>query len=549
MGSGVLGQVNIVLEAPANQGETNLLPLTAVAGTMSLINGIPAAPASGYRLHFYVQSNTATGTFTMNGKDPSGNTISETIPPSGSIPIPDPTGQNANVAGYEYESKLVYGSTTAISNAITTTGLTNGSIKVGAVAAGKFLLPCDLDFSLEPEQYQPNEHRGSYDQDFVNIQLRRIAIVSKLDQDFYPETSLWFWYMITGQVPTITTLPASPTALKASTAVSTTPQSLTTQPTGPGMLLQFVLTAVGATGTIGITGLDINGAAQNETLTIPNVASQTVYSTKVYSAVNASGIVYTGMTGGSAAINGAFGLQYVFLPANTDPYTAAIEFFTGTDSGTLPFSALSDGSLEWAVEKPAKLTNVKGIAQDFIPIGDRTITPLATNQITSLGIPTDQPLQGTNSVMWIDPITGTPATTLYNDLISGKIDFKHEVFGKWTSSGTGPVPLVYNRIYRKKRLTTGMITIDFRDNLQYEQFRKNRKQYYALKWIGRDIGGGFSKSLQIILPVYIQKFQRKPGVEKENVEADIEFKCVYDPGIGATYKIVLQNQNPPTYTS
>ena len=250
MSSGVRGIVNLALEQTGAglQGEQVILPLTAVAGTMSLTNGIPATPASGYRLHVYVQQNTAVGTITIAGKDINGNTISEVIPPTGSIPIQDPNAQNNNVGSFEWLSTKVFGSATVTTSAVTTTGLTNGSIKIGAVAAGKYLEPIDFDFAHEPEQFSPDEFRGSYDRDFLNLQLRRIALLSKADQDLYADTSLWFWYMICNASPTITTLPGTPTVLLVSTAVSSTPISLSTQPLPPGQKLQFVLTSVGASG-------------------------------------------------------------------------------------------------------------------------------------------------------------------------------------------------------------------------------------------------------------------------------------------------------------
>ena len=188
------------------------------------------------------------------------------------------------------------------------------------------------------------------------------------------------------------------------------------------------------------------------------------------------------------------------------------------------------------------LTGVKGIAQDYIPIGVRTSAILSTSQVTSLGQPTEQPLVGDNSVVWIDAITGTPATTLFNDLISAKIDFKHDVVGKWTATASGATPECYNRVYRKKRETTLTLTIDFTNNAQVNVFLQNKKQYYAFQWYGKNIGGGNSKGVQIICPVYIQKPTRKPGLDKENVEMDIEAKCFYDPGIGATYKVTVISQ-------
>lgn len=540
MGTGVLAQVNWVAEA--NPGEQPLLAMTAVAPTMSLTSA--PSGSSGMRFRFKVISNTAVGTITITGKDINGNTISETIPPAGSIPVPPANAQNPYVGCFDYVSKLVYGAGTSITNALATTGLTNGSLSVGGIQAGKYELPCDFDFDLHYDEYSPDEFRGSYDRDFELYQGRRVATIDKADQDLYPETSLWFWHMLCDATPTVTTLPASPTVLKASAAVSGGPFSLTTQPSLPGMKLQFVTSGVTALGTIVITGTDINGNVQTETLNIPNVAAGTYYSAFVYKTVNASGIVFTGLTGGSVAINGVYGFQWVFIPDNNDPLTAAFEFFTGTDSGIFPFCALTEGALEYAPDKEAKISG-KGIAQDFLPIGDRTTLNLATNQVTSLGQPVDKAWIGTWSQMWVDAGVGTPGMTLYADMLTNKITWKWDATGKWTSM----LSQVYNRIRRKKRETMASLSIDFTNQAQAEAFRKALRQFFQYQLIGQDIGGGNQKSITFLGAAKIEKFKRKPGLEVDTVEADVDLRFLYDPTIGASYKVTIVNQAAPTYTS
>lgn len=541
MGTAVLGTVGFVTEPTATPGEQSLLAYTAVSGTMSLTNA--PSGSTGMRLRIRVINNTATGTVTIAGNDINGNSITETTP---TIPIPAPGGQNPYVAGFDYVTTHVYGSSTATSNAITTSGITNGSLYVGGVQDAKYLIPCDFDFDVHHDMYSPDEFRGSYDKDFEDLQLRRIATIDKFDQDAYPETSLLFWHMIVSSSPVVTTLPATPTVLKASTAVSGGPFSLTSQPLAPGQVLQFVTTSVGASGTIVITGTDINGNAQTETLTIPNVAAGTYYSAYVYKTVGSSGVAFTGLTSGSVAINGAYGFQWVFTPGATSaPLTGAFSFFTGTDSGVLPFVALEEVTLEYSPDKAARLSG-KGIAQDWLPIGDRTTTSLTSNRITSLGQPTDAPWVGTWSQIWIDDAaTGTVGTTLYSDLMTNKIDFKHPVEGKWTSM----LSQVYNRIRRKKRETTASLSIEFTDQLQYEVYRKNKRQYYQYQLIGKNIGGGNTKSITIKAAAKYEKLKRKPGVEADSVEADVDLRFLYDSTLGASYVVTIVNQAAPTYVS
>ena len=542
MAESVLGQV--VWAAEASAGEQALMAFTAVAGTMSLT----AAPAgsSGQRLHVKVINNTVVGTITITGKDINGNAQSETIPPTGSIPVPPATAQNPYVGAYDYVSMLVYGSGTTLASAIATTGLTNGSIYIGGVQAGKYLIPCDFDFDLHYDEYSPDEFRGSFDKDFELLQMRRLATIDKFDQDCYPETSLLYWHMMVSASPTVTTLPSSATSLLAATAVASL-TNVTTQPTTPGMKLRLAVASSSAVGTLTIVGTTPTGQALTESVQCNGNGTNgngTYYSANVFLTITS--VTPAGLTSGMVSMDGVFGFKWVFTPANSTPQTGAFEFFTGTDSGIFPYCALEEMSLEYAPDKVAHLTG-KGIAQDFLPIGDRTTLNLGTNRITSLGQPVDNPWVGTRSQVWIDNAsTGTSGTTLYNDLLTNKIDFKWPVAGKWTSMLPGEV---FNRIRRKKRETTCSITIDFTNELQAEAFRKAQRQFFQFQLIGRNIGGGNQKSITVLAAAKIETFKRKPGIEADTVEADVMLRFLYDSTIGASYTITVINQQAPTYTS
>lgn len=543
MGDGVRGQVNIVLESLTAQGEQVLLPLVVgLTSPLSLTTQPNAlSPTTGMRLHIYLSNHVGnSGTITMSGTSPTGASITE-----GPITIPAPVpGQNANVTAWEYETKKVFGTVT--SSGIVVTGI-GGNLQINGIYAGKFELEADFEFDTYPNMYSPDEFRGTFDKDVETVEQEFITMISKLDADLRPDSTLWFWYLLLNASPTITTIPATPIALLVSGAVTVTPVSLTTQPTKPGMILQFVPTSIGAAGTIVISGTNIYGQAITETINVANGTSAAFFSANVYATVNASGIAYTGMTGGSIAINGIFEWLYEFDANNTKPYTATLEFFDGTDTNSLPFSALEEGTITYEVNKQAMVSG-KGVAQLASPIGDRSLasTDSGVNWLAQLGLPTDQPLIGDNSQVWIDPApSGTPQTTLYKDLIGLKFDVKWPVVPKWTSI----LSQFFNRIYKKKREATFDATIDFTNLAQYEQMRKGQRQYFAFQLVGPNVQVGSlnAKSVTIICCAKIEKIKRKVGVDQENVEADITARCVYDATLGTAFKVLVACQTNPTY--
>lgn len=537
MGSSAKGLAALALEPIGTPGAQVLLPKTAIASTMSLTTA--PSGTTGMRMHVTIGEYTSTsGTFTITGKDTSGATLV-----CGPITVPPMLiGQNSTICDYEYVTQEIFGGTTVTTSAITTTGLV-GTMHIGGIMAAKYMMPCDIDTDGVFNTVSPSENRGTYDQDFNILQTTRTVVINKMDQALYPESSMWVWYAIVNAVPIWTTLPNTPTVLKASTAVAAGAMTLTTQPTTPGMVLIFTTTGVGAAGTIVITaGTDQFGSTVSETIAVPNVAAGTYYSTRVYSAVTGPAITFTGLTGGSVAVAGVFGFQYVFTPGATEPYTFTAEYFDGTLSSCLPFAALGDVSLDLGLDKEA-MVSAKGIARDLLPIGDRSSTPVSTSRITPLGQSSDAPMVGTNMQAFFDPISNAPLTTLYNDLFTMKIDWKWDVIPKWTAALTQS----YSRVYRKKRQTTLSALVDFNNPAMWELFRKSQRQYFGTQVVGTYMGGGYSKSVTVVAAGKVTKYARISGPDKENVEAQVDATCEYDIALGAAYRVTVVNQNPPTY--
>ena len=536
------GQINLILENLSNQGMTQLLVNAAAAATMSLTTQPITSATAGSRLVVWVMfaPQAGNGTFTFTGTDINGNAQSE-----GPITVPAPNvnAQSGVVGKFEWETTKIFKTINA--SGLTTTNMagTGALMTVQGVQGAKFEVPGVLKCKKKFEKFSPNEHRNLLDRDTKKLQTKNIVTLDELGQVMYPENSLYLPYMITGSVPVVTTVPASPTSKLASTAVAGSPLSLTTQPVAPGEMLIFAFTGTTVAGTVQITGT-VNGVTGvTETVTIPANNSGNYYSQNVYSAVNASGIVITGLTAGSIVITGVFGYQYVFLPGDT-VYSACIEMYTGVDSFSLPWCMLEEATLEFGMDKEFKVTS-KGIAQDRLVIGDRTASLLTANRVTALGQPTDLPMVGWQSLVSIDTTSGAAPTTTFGDLLDGKMSFKSPQKPKWTATNSQN----YNRVNRGKRETMFDATIDLTNVLQLEQYRMNLLQYITFQMLGQPIGGGNQKTWQFTFPVRWEDFDIESTPDKENVTAKVQAVAEYDSGLGGAYRLTIINQQAPVYAS
>lgn len=536
------GQINICLENLSHQGMQPLLTNAAPASSMSLTTQPVTSAVQGARLVVWCMSapQAGNGTITIAGKDIAGNSISE-----GPITIPAPPigAQSAVVGKWEYETTKLFASVD--SSGITTTNLASSgaTLTMFAIQGGKFLLPGKLKTKKKPEKFSPEEHRNLLDKDTHRVQTKNVCTLDELSQVVYPENSLWVAYMITGSVPTVTTVPASPDSLLASTAVSGSPLSLTTQPTAPGEFLIFAFTGTTTAGTVAISGTDIYGNAQSETVSIPANNSGSYYSANLYKSVDASGLTVTGLTSGSMTVSGVFGWKYVFLPGAV-VYSAAIEMYTGVDSFSLPWCMLDEASFDFAMDKELALST-KGICQDRIVIGDRTASYLNTNRISAIGQPGDIPMVGWQSLVYIDLTESAAPTTTFGDLLSAKIALKSPQKPGWTATNSQN----YNRVNRGKRETTFEAKIDLTNVLQLEQFRMNVLQYISFAFLGQDMGGGNNKSWTFTFPVTWDDFDIDSEPNKENVEASCNATAQYDANLGGAYRLVIICQQPPVYTA
>jgi hypothetical protein len=540
MGSAAIGSIGFAFEPTATPGEQDgfFLAYSAVAATSSAAN--QPTGSSGMRAHIRVYGNTATGTVTIVGKDINGNALTETTP---TIPIFNSALNSQEQAAFDYVTVGVYSAIN--SSGITTTGLTNGFVKISAIVAARYLLPATAKIVPKFGEFSPNEHRALPDLNTKKIQTVEDVSVD-LETTLYPNGSLWSMYSIMNSVTnpgTPTSSPGSPTSLLTTTAVSGSPLSLTTPPTFPGMKLVYVVTSASVAGTIATTGTDI---FTGETVTDTIVASGngTYYSNYTFTSVQASGIVVTGLTSGSIAVTGVFGYNRSFFPS-INPFSLTTEWYTGTDSVCVPLTSFEELGLDFDVEKEFKLS-AKGLGQWYLPIGSRLTNPMTASRVVSLAQPLDYPQAAWACQVCIDPLTNSPGTTQFGDMLSGKFTIKSPNKGihKLTNRQT------ISTVYRKKVSIAVEAKIDYTNVIQWENFRQDIKQYVQFNFYGRNVGGGNIQTIQVIIPFKFNKFEVTSTPDADFAQADIAGIGEYDGGIGASWQVNwLNSYQAPNYTS
>lgn len=553
--STALGSIGFAFEPTTAPGEQIDTPPNAASDVSILSYGAVAATASatnqptssgGMRCHIYVYSNTATGTVTIAGKDINGNSITETTP---TIPIAPVNPQSQETGRFDYVTVQVYGSINT--NGITTSGLTNGFIKIGGVYAAKYMAPGTLAIVPKYGEFSPDEHRALGDRHTHKVQTIKDVDVS-LDMTLYPDTSVFVPFVIANSVTnpsTPATNPGSPVSNLTATAVSGSPLSLTAQPTAPGQKFIVVIASSSAVGTVTLAGKDIFGNNQTETINCPANSGAangngTYYSSLVYSSINASGVTITGLTSGTIAITSVFGWNRNWLPS-LSPFTNTLEWFMGSESLCVPFVAWKDLQLDFDVTKELML-KMTGIGQDRLPIGNRSTTPLTTSNIVNTAQPIDRPTAGWACNVYIDPITGTPGTTLFGQMLSGSVKIENPLEGIHTLANRQ----VYQQIGRSKWIVTLDAKLVYTDVVQMEQYRQDNKQYVQLSFYGRQVSNNQIQTFTIIVPFKFNKFDPVSVPSGKYPEASIAGIGEYDPGIGASYKMtVLNSIQNPTYTN
>jgi hypothetical protein len=530
------GTVGLMMES-AGSGFQPILAATPIA---SSITGLTALTGStGMRLYIRITNWTTAGTISVSGTG---------IPASteGPYTVAAPTAQQVQspqLASFDLVTTNVYA--TGSSPTITTTGMANAIVAVYGIQGPKYGVPVTAFKSdRKVPEVSPLEHNGRMARDNHLIATQNETTIDTFDSDFYPDTSLYWPELMIG-IPSWTTIPATPTALFPATALAST-QSLTTQPTAPSMKLVLTVTSFTVAGTITLNGTSW-GIPTSEIISI--TGNGTYYSANSYTAIATNGIV-NATTAATLAIGGIFCFQGI-VNEEAVRATAAVEFFDGSASWVHPFSAMTEGDITITAKGEAKLT-LKGIAQDKLAIGDRTTNPLQVNRTVALANGAgDVPIAGWQTVVYIDPITGTPQTTVLTDADEEiKISIKAPVEPHWTFNNQQP----FTRAYPGKPECTATMTYDVLNLLQNEQFRQNLKQYLVVAMIGRYVGTSsgtaYYEGWTWTLPGrYDGSYGQEGDPGKANPFAKPTWRTEYDAGIGGTYQLKIITQQPPTYNS
>jgi hypothetical protein len=493
-------------------------------------------------LHFYIIGNTSSGTITIAGTSPSGSNITSQTYHVSVAP--------ENNQGYtEFTTTEVFA--TVSSSGITTTGITPCQVLVFGSYAAKYLVPITADSEEHITHFSPTDRRGILAKNFRVTSLTKGASLDKFDCALYPD-SLWMPYMLIGNTPSVTTVPATPTSLLASTTVAAT-MTLTSAPSAPGMFFIFTITGNTAVGTIVLNGKDQYGATTTETINIP-ATNGTFYSTKRYSALTTPGsneFTTTGMSGASVAVTGVFAWQYSWTydgVNNYQPYSACLEIFNGVFGYKLPYTILSDGSFDWQKEKEIAFTG-KGEAQDYLVIGDPASTSAGSNPFSTLAQPTSMPMTSWPASFYIDLGSSVPFTTQDGSLETFKVDlttgrksfYSGDGQQRWSNATWDSEP--------DFAITATMVMQNYQQYLTY--FKPNTALLFGATFQGGFLGSigsnTYFESWSWTFPGKIDTY--KPDMSKSPVEGSLKIMSEYSFAQGFAFRLSITAQVPPTYVS
>ena len=542
-------QMRLCLETGSAPGESLLMPLTTGASTMSLTtqpNTISAT--TGMHLHFFIIGNATAGTIGIVGTNASGGAQTSI---TYHVPI---APQNAQ--GYsEFTTKEAWATVTASS--ITLTTLTPCQVMVFGSFAGKFLLPITSDSEEKIAKFSPQDKRGILAKNLRVTQLGKMTDLSKFDSALYPD-SLWAYYMLIGNTPVVTTVPAVPTTKLAATTIAAT-MTLTTGPASPGEFFIFTPAANSVAGTIVLSGTDNYGNAISETITV-GANNNVVYSTKRYASINNAGnnkFATTGMSvAGTLAVTGVFAWSYAYTYDginNYTPYSAALEAYNGVFGVVLPGTILTDGTWTWDKTKEISFAG-KGECQDFCIVGDNSPTSTAnylsgTNPFATIAQPTSLPVVSWPASFYIDQIpSSTPFTTQDGSLLTLKIGIT--TGRKWVAAGDGQQRPSFVTWDTEPDFTVDgtMITQNYQ---YYDQLFKSNSKFavgatFQGNLLGKDASNTYYENIQWTLPVKFDTLH--VDYSKNPVEYAFKEMSEYDfIQLGYYYKCVVTCQQPPTY--
>lgn len=350
------------------------------------------------------------------------------------------------------------------------------------VASRRLAVEESLGADWEPVFSRPVEARGGYHGSYQSL-LEMIGVKGKLAAAIYADDMAWYGRMLVSGSPIITTLPATPIALLAATAIAAT-MSLTTQPTAAGSdgaaarILAVTLSNAVAQSTavsVTITGTSVTGAALSETLsftsgtTTPSkvgggagATSVTLYTRNYFKSVNASGIACSSQPSGDlVAVAGINAFLWQFNPdmATSTLYSATCEYDDGTSAWQLPGTVLGKGSFDWQAGKSFKFDADLETQKKIALAGSAgSINPSALagdrNALQSLSDNIAPAIASALGNFYADPLGATPGTTA----VSGRlVDLKFSIDNNVKLGKAGdstPYPTFVGRDYYGDKTTS-----------------------------------------------------------------------------------------------
>jgi hypothetical protein len=247
-------------------------------------------------------------------------------------------------------------------------GFTSGAASVynggsPVVATRRMAVDQKIDLNAEPVYEKPLEARGSYAGMYTHI-LHQWSAKGKIPTYVYADDLCYLLRMVVSGTPTIATLPTTPTALLAATAIAAT-MSLTTQPnaTADGAVSQILAVTLSNTSatssaavTITITGTDIYGRALVEAVAFTagtatpsavgggtGALTCTLYTKNYFATVGASGIATSAQPANDqVAVAGVDAFLWTFSPdmgvaqGGSTLYSATAEYYDGSAAWQMP---------------------------------------------------------------------------------------------------------------------------------------------------------------------------------------------------------------------
>lgn len=546
-GTAALGTFGVGFEPQANPGKQLIFAVATIAASQSATN--QPQGSTGCHISILVQGIVAgsSATVTITGKATDGVTaVTET-----STAISTSTANANNV--YEYTTTKVFGSIDSsgiTASSVTSNALTGATLTAYGIVAAKYLVPATCVIQEDYDVVDPDDLRGIMDRSTRLLQtLKHVTVDSK--SAVYPENCEYVALACVANATnpaTRASLPASPTSLNASTTFTVlgSPFTLGTQPTSPGMLLQFIIAGNSVAGTLTIAGTNPNGQALSEVISVTTGTPNGTFYTandNVYASV--TNVTVTGFTGAATCVvKGVFAYNPIYNPTNT-LFSLSAEWFSGTESDVVSYFVPEEFGIDYDVSKELSLT-LKGPAQTKLTVGDRTSTSLTTNKFGPYTQPTDYPIPGWGALFYLDPINGTLGATQWVDVITFKLTGKTGQKPYWTATGSQD----YNRTGRMRRETTFECEIDFTNVILYDKYRAFQKQQILIKfqslqaYLGNN-SGPLYKTMQWTLYPKMPKFELNPKDEK--VTAKISGTCEYEPSVSVAFALAYINQNNPNY--